>query len=201
MASFFEEIQLGVDNYWNEGLREIIRKCCRKDKKSQEILYKQFYGYALSIALIYNKQRDDAIDIVNDSFMKVFAEISKFDPEKPFKIWLRKIVINSSIDQFRRRKRNSFYDESSSVLVPDQNPTVISSLTAGEVLRLLNQLPDIQKMVFSLYEMEGFSHEEIGSMLNIPVSSSRVYLTRAKKKLRKLFPLYFDIYDAGLGKR
>jgi RNA polymerase sigma-70 factor (ECF subfamily) len=133
--------------------------------------------------------------------MKVFAEISKFDPEKPFKIWLRKIVINSSIDQFRRRKRNSFYDESSSVLVPDQNPTVISSLTAGEVLRLLNQLPDIQKMVFSLYEMEGFSHEEIGSMLNIPVSSSRVYLTRAKKKLRKLFPLYFDIYDAGLGKR
>lgn len=165
------------------------------------MLYKQFYGYALSIALIYNKQQDDAFDVVNDSFMKVFAEITRFDLEKSFKIWLRKIVINSSIDRFRRNKRHSFTGESSSLMVPDENPSVISNLTAREVLLLLNHLPEVQKMVFILHEIEGFNHDEIGSMLNIPASSSRVYLTRAKKKLRELFPLYFDRYNARLGKR
>jgi len=201
MASFCEEIQPDVENDRNEELREIIRKCCGKDKKSQEMLYKHFFGYALSIALIYNKQRDEAIDIVNDSFMKVFSEISKFNLEKPFKSWLRKIVINTSIDHFRRHHRNSFFEEKDSVLIADRNANIISNLTAEDVVGLLNKLPEIQKIVFNLYEIEGFSHEEIGEKLRMPASSSRVYLTRAKKKLRELFPLYFNTYDERLGSR
>ena len=201
MASFCEEIQTGVENDRNEGLREIIRKCCRKDKKSQEMLYKHFFGYALNIALIYNKQRDSAVDVVNDSFMKVFSEISKFDPGKPFKSWLRKIVINTSIDHFRRDRRNSFFEEKDSVHIADGNANVISNLTAEDVVGLLNRLPEIQKIIFNLYEIEGFSHEEIGEKLRIPASSSRVHLARAKKKLRELFPLYFNMNDERLGNR
>ena len=201
MASFCEKIQPDVENDRNEELREIIRKCCRKDKKSQEMLYKHFFGYALSIALIYNKQRNDAIDIVNDSFMKVFSEISKFDPEKPFKSWLRKVVINTSIDHFRRELRNSFFEEKDSVLIADHNANVISNLAAEDVVGLLNRLPEIQKIIFILFEIEGFSHDEIGAKLRIPASSSRVYLTRAKKKLRELIPLYFDRHDELLGNR
>jgi RNA polymerase sigma factor (sigma-70 family) len=193
MASFCEEIQPGVENDRNEELKEIIRNCRKKDKKSQEMLYKQFFGYALSIALIYNKQRENAIEIVNDSFMKVFSEISKFDHTKSFKTWLRKIVINTSIDRFRRDRKNSFFEGKDSVHIADRNANVISDLTAEDVIGLLNRLPEIQKIVFSLYEMEGFSHEEIGTKINISASSSRVYLARAKKKLRDLFPIYFNV--------
>jgi len=182
-----------VEQKSDEGLDEIIRNCLRKDGKAQEMLYKQFFGYALGVALLYNKQRGEALEVVNDSFMKVFAEIPRFDTSKPFKAWLRRIVINTSIDRFRRESRTGFHYENDSFHVPDCNPGIISDLTAQDVTRLLNQLPDIHKIVFSLYEIEGFSHDEIGEKLNIPVSSSRVYLTRAKKKLRKLFPLYFSI--------
>lgn len=176
-----------------EKLDGIIRGCIRKVARSQEMLYKRFFGYALSVAMIYSNHRDEAIEIVNDSFLKVFSEIGKYDPSFSFKSWLRKIVINNAIDRFRRNhKVHSFYD-SEALLIPDESPGIISNLTAQDILILLNKLPDVHKMVFQLYEIEGFSHEKISGMLDIPESSSRVYLTRAKKRLRELFPVYFTV--------
>lgn len=177
----------------DEVLGEIIRNCVRKDGKAQEMLYKQFFGYALGVALLYNKQKGKALEVVNDSFLKVFAEISKFDTSKHFKTWLRKIVINTSIDRFRKESRKVFHNEKESLHVPDSEPNVISDLTAKDVIQLLHLLPEIHRIVFSLYEIDGFNHDEIGEKLNIPASSSRVYLTRAKKKLQRLFPIYFSI--------
>ncbi|MEL7586070.1 MAG: RNA polymerase sigma factor [Prolixibacteraceae bacterium] len=177
----------------DEVLGKIIRNCVRKDGKAQEMLYKRFFGYAMGVALLYNKQKGEALEVVNDSFLKVFTEIPKFDTSKPFKAWLRKIVINSSIDRFRRESRSFFYNENESFHVPDSRPNIISDLTAQDVIQLLHQLPDMQRIVFSLYEIDGFNHDEIGEKLNIPASSSRVYLTRAKRKLRKLYPIYFSI--------
>ncbi|MGV8138140.1 MAG: RNA polymerase sigma factor [Mangrovibacterium sp.] len=182
-------------------LGEIIRNCVRKDGKAQEMLYKQFFGYAFGVALLYNKQKGKALEVVNDSFLKVFAQISKFDTSKHFKAWLRKIVINTSIDCFRKESGKVFLHEKASFHVPDSRPNVISDLTAKDVIQLLHQLPEIQRIVFSLYEIDGFNHDEIGKKLNIPPSSSRVYLTRAKKKLRKLFPIYFSITYEKPGKR
>jgi RNA polymerase sigma-70 factor (ECF subfamily) len=146
----------------------------------------------LSVALIYNNQRNDALEVVDDSFVKVFSEIEKFDTSQPFKGWLRKIVINTSIDRFRRNHRKNLFVDAETQHVQDETPTIISHLTAQDILTLLNRLPHIHKIVFSLYEVEGFSHEEIAKQLNIPESSSRVYLTRARKQLRELFPMYFN---------
>ena len=174
-----------------EELDKIIQGCTRKVEKSQEMLYKKFFGYALSIAMIYDNRRDEAIEIVNDSFVKVFSEIRKFDTSKPFKGWLRKIVINTSIDRFRKNNKKHTLSDVEAFHIPDKTPGIISHLTAQDILVMLNLLPDIHKMVFNLYEVEGFSHDEIAVMLCIPESSSRVYLTRAKKKLRELLPVYF----------
>ena len=157
------------------------------------MLYKKFFGYALSVALIYNHQRNDAIEVVDDSFVKVFSEIGKFDTSQSFKGWLRKIVINTSIDRLRKNHRKHIFMETGTYHVPDETSNIISDLTAQEIIGLLNRLPDILKIVFSLYEVEGYSHKEIAEQLNIPVSSSRVYLTRAKRKLRELFPAYFKL--------
>jgi RNA polymerase sigma-70 factor (ECF subfamily) len=182
-----------VADIGKEGLEEIISGCTRRAAKSQELLYRQFFGYALSVAVIYSKNREEATEIVNDSFIKVFSEIGKFDVNLPFKGWLRKIVINTAIDRFRKHHKFLTFYEPETFLIPDENPGIISHLTAQDILNLLNRLPEIQKMVFQLYELEGYSHDQIASMLRIPESTSRVYLTRAKKKLRELFPAYFTL--------
>lgn len=163
------------------------------------MLYKQFFGYAFNVAMIYTKQHDGAVEVVNDSFMKVFSDISSFNFSNTFKSWLRRIVINTAIDRFRKEHKHTYFKDSLSLYIADETVDVISAITADDVLALLNKLPEIQKIIFVLYEIEGYNHEEIGEKLKIPASSSRVYLTRAKKKLRELFPLYFNTYDERLG--
>lgn len=177
----------------NTKLDEIIQGCLRRNGKSQEMLYKRFFGYALRVALIYNRDRENALEIVNDSFVKVFNQINRYDESLPFKSWLAKIVVNTSIDRFRKNKKNIQFDDNETFLVPDESQNILTQLSAEDILGLLNRLPEIQRMVFSLYEIEGYTHDEISSLLSIPENSSRVYLTRAKMRLRELFELLFNI--------
>lgn len=190
-----------MDNAKNQEIEKIIEGCVRKIEKSQEMLYKKFFGYALSVAMIYTNHRSDAIEVVDDSFIKVFAEISRFDPSLPFKSWLRRIVINTAIDRCRKFNKHQYSDESQAILIRDESASVESQLTAEDIIGLLNQLPPLHKLVFNLYEIEGYSHEEIAIQLNIPESSSRVYLTRAKKQLRELIPMHFDTNIVNYGNR
>jgi RNA polymerase sigma factor (sigma-70 family) len=164
---------------------ELIKQCKSGSLKYQELLYKQFYGYAVGISLRYSLNRDDALEVVNDAFIKVFNAINNFNSDKPFKAWLRTILVNTAID--RRRKDLKFQ-----LNVELENATsmssanVIENLNAQDILKLMKQLPPIQLTIFNLYEIDGYSHDEIGQMLSIPVSSSRVYLSRAKEKLRSV---------------
>ena len=150
-----------------------------------EKLYKHFYGYAMGVGLRYLSNRDDALEVVNDAFIKVFGSISSFNSENPFKPWLRRIVVNTAID---RRRKNLRYleqvdiDEAISV---GRQAQVIEDMGMEEIRIMISNLPEIQQMIFNLYEIDGYNHEEIGTMLGIPESSSRVYLSRAKDKLRK----------------
>ncbi len=145
-----------------------------------------YFGYALSVALLYCESRDDAIEVVDDSFMKVFASINKYDKERSFKTWLRKIVVNSSLDRYRKNKSNRllFQDNLPDIEAPGMN--VVDHLAHGDVKALFQSLPQVYRSVFSLYEIEGYSHKEISGMMKISESSSRVYLARAKSSLKKL---------------
>lgn len=157
------------------------------DDKAQELLYKKYFGYALTVALLYSTDRNDAIEVVDDSFLKVFSEIKKFDISQPFKGWLRKIVINTAIDKFRKKNRSIDFKETDSVAIQDTAPGPISCLTAQDIMMLLNCLPHTYKTVFCLYDIEGYSHDEIAAKLKISASSSRVYLTRARKQMQELY--------------
>ena len=164
---------------------ELIKQCKSGSLKYQELLYKQFYGYAMGIGLRYSLNRDDALEVVNDAFIKVFNAINNFNSDKPFKAWLRTILVNTAID--RRRKDLKFQlnvELENATLVSGAN--VIENLNAQDILKLMKQLPPIQLTIFNLYEIDGYSHDEIGQILSIPVSSSRVYLSRAKEKLRNV---------------
>ena len=165
---------------------ELIRQCKSGSLKYQELLYKQFYGYAMGISLRYCQNRDDAMEVVNDAFVKLFKSIDSFDAEKPFKAWLRTIVVNTAID--RRRKdikllQNTDLDEAGHLTI---GISAIEDLLADDIISMMQMLPPIQLAIFNLFEIDGYNHDEIGEMLKIPASSSRVYLSRAKEKLRKV---------------
>jgi len=164
---------------------ELIQRCKNGGLKYQEMLYKHFYGYAMGIALRYSNGRDNAMEVTNDAFIKVFASINKYDPDKPFKAWLRRIVVNSAIDRQRREQRYKADDLTEAEHIGSL-PHVIEQLNANDILKLMATLPQLHRTVFNLYEIDGYSHDEIAAMLDIATSSSRVYLTRAKEKLREL---------------
>ncbi len=163
---------------------ELIQKCKKGDLKYLEKLYKHFYGYAMSIGLRYLSDRDDALEVVNDAFIKVFDSINSFKSENAFKPWLRRIVVNTAID--RRRKNLKYLNQVDieEAIYVGEPAKIIDELGVEDIRLLLDKLPDIQRMIFNLYEIDGYNHEEIGTMLNISISSSRVYLSRAKEKLR-----------------
>lgn len=164
---------------------ELIRQCKSGSLKYQELLYKHFYGYAMGVSLRYCLNRDDAMEVVNDAFIKAFKSMKSYDEQKPFKAWLRTIVVNTSIDRRRKDLKlllNTDLDDADHLTI---QVSAIDDLNVQDILGMMQNLPPIQLAIFNLYEVDGYNHDEIAAMLSIPASSSRVYLSRAKEKLRK----------------
>ena len=175
-------------NNSNQNLETILYDCSRGNKKAQEQLYKIHYSYAMSIALRFSRNRESASEILNDSFLKTFRFLSeggKIDNMLP---WLRKTIINSSIDYYRRNSKYIdfiAYEENIPETVLEES--IIATLSAEQILNTVQKLPDVLRMVFVLYEIEGYSHKEIGEMLGISEMASRKNLSRGKNQLKMLF--------------
>jgi len=166
---------------------EILKGCKKGKLKYQEQLYKQFYSYGMSISLRYAYSREESLEILNDSFLKVFNNIDSFDAEKSFKAWFRRIIINTSIDYYRKTKRIIFVEPSEYAKNEIFSQSDVDNLHVEDLLNLLNALPEIYRITFNLYEIEGYKHEEIAEILQITASTSRSNLTRAKKMLREAY--------------
>ncbi|WP_443938678.1 RNA polymerase sigma factor [Pedobacter sp. MW01-1-1] len=176
------------------SFEEILKGCVENDKSCKEAMYKLFYGYLMGIILRYTKNTHDSEELVNDCFIKIFKRIDTFtipgkttDHIRPFKGWIAQIASRTAIDKIRTTKIQSNVDDLSEYEHPVSEVSTASDLHVNDILNLLNHLPEMHRLVFNLYEVEGFNHDEIAKMLNIPESSSRVYLTRAKNKLRSLY--------------
>ncbi len=176
----------------SESDEELIQLCKKKNNTdAKKKLYKKYYSYSFSIALRYGLTKESAAEIVNDSFMKAFSNIQTFETGRSFKSWFRKIIINTAIDHSRKEKKHIERVPLGEVSLPGNYENIISKLTVQDILSLLKYLPENQRLVFNLYEIENFSHKEIGEKLAITTSTSRSYLTRAKTNLRELFALKF----------
>ena len=176
------------------SFEQILKGCLKNDSSCKEMMYKSFYGYLMGIILRYTKNAEDSEELVNDSFIKIFKHVGNFKPplkaeelQRSFKGWIAQIASRTAIDKIRSRKEQYYVDDLGEDEHPSTSVSVASDLHVADILNLLNHLPDTQRLVFNLYEIEGFAHEEISKMLNIPESSSRVYLTRSKNKLRSLY--------------
>jgi len=173
-----------------------IYACAKdNDERAKELIYRKMYGYVTAVVCRYIKNTYDTEELVNESFIKAFRAIHTFNYadreedkiEKFFYGWIGRIAANLSIDHLRSRKHFQAQDdwaEEELKLIP-VSPS--DELEVQDILKLLDQLPEIQRTIFNLYEVEGFSHEEISTQLKIPESTSRTYLTRGKQKLRLLY--------------
>ncbi len=167
------------------NLTLILQGCRRGNRNSQRKLYEHFYGYGLNICLRYAKNREEAVEILNDAFLKMFTNLDKYDAAFPFKSWLRRILINSAIDYHRKNSKLATHLELNAGADVAHEEMPMPALSPNEdLLPILQKLSPEYRLVFNLFVMEDYKHHEIAELLGISVSTSRSNLTRAKEKLR-----------------
>lgn len=185
-----------MSGYNSAVLQELLDGCLKRNRRSQELLYKQFYGYAMSICLRYTRSREEGKEILNDGFLKVFTKLDTYDPERPFKTWLGRIMINTALDHYRHELRRDIFDDVEAAEQLPVDETVISRLSHDELVGLIQRLTPSYRIVFSMYVIDGYTHEEIAEQLKISVGASKSNLSRAREKLREMLSrINIDDYD------
>lgn len=169
-----------------EELHQLVRGCMSQDRKSQKMLYKAFYGFAMAICLRYAGNRDDAAEVMNQGFMKVFTKIETFDASRPFKAWLGRIMMNASIDHYRANLKMVYAEDLENADHINDGTVTDSNLNYQDLLSMVHQLPQAYRTVFNLFAIDGYSHEEIADMLHINVGTSKSNLFKARQKLKQM---------------
>jgi RNA polymerase sigma factor (sigma-70 family) len=163
----------------------IISGCLEGNRKAQEQLYRQLYGFAMAVAMRYSRDEQDAADIMSHAFVKVFRSIHTFNGDKGnFYGWLKRILINEALNHIKQRSRF----RTSELEVADEPPVnnqVIEKTDAGEIMQMIQQLPPATHAVFVLYAIDGYSHKEIAAQLGISEGTSKWHLSDARKKLQQ----------------
>lgn len=169
---------------------DIIEKCRQNDRKSQLKLYNQYCDGMLIVAKRFIKNTMEAEDVVQESFIKAFAKLEQYKAEVTFGAWLKRIVINKSIDLLKSKKQRlvDLQDVQLKIVDDDYNDdwSADESLTIEDVKRAIQELPEKYKYVVMLYLVEGYDHQEIAEILNISEVASRTQLSRGKRKLKEL---------------
>jgi RNA polymerase sigma factor (sigma-70 family) len=165
--------------------KAIIDGCKQGNRKAQEALYKAYYKAMMSICLRYTKSEDDAVEVLNNGFLKVFQNIKRYEPgQASLYTWIRTLVVNSCLDFVKRKTKTEKHQElnGTDVNVPAD---VVSKLKASELLTLVRSLPPATAAVFNLYAVEGYSHKEIADLLSISTGTSKWHLSEARKQLQQ----------------
>jgi len=167
-------------------IQDLISGCKKKDRKSQKGLYQLFYSYAMRMCIRYAKNKDEALELVNDGFMRVFININKYDQEKPFKPWLSTIMINTSIDHYRKQIKRFEMEELNAKHEMEDRENILSRIHYEDLIKLVQKLSAAYRTVFNLFAIDGYSHEEIASMLSISVGTSKSNLFKAREQLKRM---------------
>lgn len=169
--------------------KDLINGCRKEHRLAQKILYERYFGKMLGIAMRYTKQREEAVEILNAAFMKVFTSLNRYTDNNNLAGWIAKIVFNCSIDHVRRhtkyRKVMNFEIERDAPVLND----CINTLHIEDIFKLIQKLPTASRTVFCLYVVDGYKHKEVAEMLNITVGTSKWHLANARKELQRLIYL------------
>ncbi len=177
----------------------VLDACKIGNHQAQRCLIRQFLGYAKSISVRYAASFEEAEEIVDDCFLKVFQNLEHYDAAQPFKAWFRRIVINTAIDYYRKNLKWQGQASLDDLEVADCSHDILNEISAQEILALVQRLPPAYRMVFTLFVIDGYSHKEIAGMLGIQEGTSKSNLRDARRKLQGMiklnFPHLYQLYN------
>jgi RNA polymerase sigma-70 factor (ECF subfamily) len=165
---------------------ELIKGCIKQDRRSQELLYNTFSKKMYQVCLSYTKNRDEAKDVLQDGFIKVFKSINTFKGEVDLERWIRRIIVNTSIDYYRKSLKELKPIDISEVTNLASELNYLETIGANDLLGLVRKLPDGARVIFNLYAVEGYTHKEISEMINISEGTSKSQFSRGKQLLQKM---------------
>jgi RNA polymerase sigma factor (sigma-70 family) len=161
--------------------KDFITACIAKERWAQKKLYEDHYGQMMGVCLRYSSTREDALDI-----LKVIKNISKYQPGTSISAWIRRIMVNTSIDFYRKSIRRRTEDLDQAYQLSTSDADVVSQCTEKEILAAVQTLSPAYRTVFNLYVIEGYAHKEIANQLGVTESTSRSNLVKARIKLKEL---------------
>ena len=180
--SQFLKTMVAVEN----DINLLLEGCLANHRKSQEGLYRHFYGFAMTIALRYSRDEHDAADIMSHAFVKIFKSIKSYDPQKgSLHAWIKKIIINEGLDHIKSRKRFSENVDVETIEAPEVNNAALEQMGSEEIMNIIKRLPPATHAVFILYAVEGYNHREISERLGISEGTSKWHLSEARKTLQQ----------------
>ncbi len=183
--------------FTENDLGSIIEACIDHNNQAQRILIKQYLTFAKGVCLRYVSNEQELEEVINDGFLKIFMNLSKYDASQPFKAWVRTIMVNTAIDYYRANKKHQLHVSVEEIEMTSIDSDIISVLTTEEIMDLVHQLSPMYRMVFMLYVVEGYKHREIAERLGIQEGTSKSNLQDARIKLqeliRKKYPHLFEI--------
>ncbi|HXB05563.1 MAG TPA: RNA polymerase sigma factor [Puia sp.] len=163
----------------------------QNDRRSQEELYKRFFPAVMALCLRYVRDRNDAVEVLNDSFLKVFRQLGRYDAAKgALYTWMRTIVIHTALDSLRRqraiRDREMLPDADEE---PGVDNEALAKMSGDELLNLILRLPITTRLVFNLYTIDGYTHREVAVLLGMSEGTSRWHLNDARRQLKIIINL------------
>lgn len=169
----------------------LVQGCLNEERWAQKALYEMYYGRMMGVALRYSNNKENAKDILHEGFIKVFRFLHKYKVGTSLGSWIRRIVINTSIDFYRKEIRHKSENIETAYSLSCQNVDAVDQYAAKEILAVVQKLPPAYRAVFNLYVVEGYPHKEVAAQLGITESTSRSNLVKARKKLRTLLTLLY----------
>ncbi len=166
--------------------KSLITACARQERWAQKVLYEEYYSRMMGVCLRYSNDEEEALDILHEGFIKVFKHINKYQPGTSLSAWIRRIMVNTAIDYYRKSIRRRTEDIEQAYELSTNDADAVSQCTEREILDAVQQLSPAYRAVFNLYVIEGYSHREIAEMLDITESTSRSNLVKARSKLQAL---------------
>jgi RNA polymerase sigma factor (sigma-70 family) len=162
----------------------LIENCLKGDRRSQQELYNLFSPKMYAVCMRYSGNAEDARDLLQDGFVKVYSNLHRYRGDGSFEGWIRRIFINTSIEHFRKKIYLNPITESHENSVEDREITALDKIATKDVLNMVQKLSPGYRTVFNLYVVEGYNHKEIGELLGISEGTSKSQLARAKSTLQ-----------------
>lgn len=164
---------------------DLIKACIAGNRAMQEELYRRFAPKMYAVCMRYANNADDAQDLLQEGFIKVYRNLEKFRAEGSFEGWVRRVFVNTSIEHFRRKNTLYSITEKEENVIEDSDITALDNLAEKDIIALVQELSPGYRTVFNMYVVEGYSHKEIGKILGISEGTSKSQLARAKAILQK----------------